>query len=159
ELKVFKEITEIYILIPALLGLKGNLEMTLASRLSTHANIGTMDNRSELKILIIGNIILIQLQAIVIGFLAAIISVFISRIAQGQFNFHHALVLCSSSVSTASIASSVLCLIMITIIVLSHKTCINPDNIATPIAESLGDLITLVILSIIGSFIFKTISM
>ncbi|CAF1065993.1 unnamed protein product [Rotaria magnacalcarata] len=158
ELKVFKEITEIYILIPALLGLKGNLEMTLASRLSTHANIGTMDNRSELKILIIGNIILIQLQAIVIGFLAAIISVFISRIAQGQFNFHHALVLCSSSVSTASIASSVLCLIMITIIVLSHKTCINPDNIATPIAESLGDLITLVILSIIGSFIFKTIN-
>ena len=33
--KVFKEITEIYILVPALLGLKGNLEMTLASRLST----------------------------------------------------------------------------------------------------------------------------
>ncbi|CAF3406857.1 unnamed protein product [Rotaria sp. Silwood1] len=35
ELSVFKEITEIYILVPALLGLKGNLEMTLASRLST----------------------------------------------------------------------------------------------------------------------------
>lgn len=35
ELDVFREITEIYILIPALLGLKGNLEMTLASRLST----------------------------------------------------------------------------------------------------------------------------
>ncbi|CAF4221937.1 unnamed protein product, partial [Adineta steineri] len=35
ELNVFKEITEIYILIPALLGLKRNLEVTLASRLST----------------------------------------------------------------------------------------------------------------------------
>jgi len=35
EMNVFKEITEIYILVPALLGLKGNLEMTLASRLST----------------------------------------------------------------------------------------------------------------------------
>jgi solute carrier family 41 len=34
-MNVFKEITEIYILVPALLGLKGNLEMTLASRLST----------------------------------------------------------------------------------------------------------------------------
>lgn len=31
----FKYITEIFILVPALLGLKGNLEMTLASRLST----------------------------------------------------------------------------------------------------------------------------
>ncbi|CAF4032393.1 unnamed protein product [Adineta steineri] len=35
ELNVFKEITEIYILIPALLGSKRNLEVTLASRLST----------------------------------------------------------------------------------------------------------------------------
>lgn len=31
----FQYITEIFILVPALLGLKGNLEMTLASRLST----------------------------------------------------------------------------------------------------------------------------
>ncbi len=33
--KVFEEINELFILVPALLGLKGNLEMTLASRLST----------------------------------------------------------------------------------------------------------------------------
>lgn len=32
---VFKNVTEVFILVPALLGLKGNLEMTLASRLST----------------------------------------------------------------------------------------------------------------------------
>ena len=32
---VFVEMSEIFILVPALLGLKGNLEMTLAARLST----------------------------------------------------------------------------------------------------------------------------
>lgn len=32
---VFRNVTEIFILVPPLLGLKGNLEMTLASRLST----------------------------------------------------------------------------------------------------------------------------
>lgn len=32
---VYEDINELFILIPALLGLKGNLEMTLASRLST----------------------------------------------------------------------------------------------------------------------------
>ncbi|CAF4279067.1 unnamed protein product, partial [Adineta steineri] len=37
ELNVFKEIIAIDIFVPALLGLKGNLEMTLASRLSTQA--------------------------------------------------------------------------------------------------------------------------
>ncbi|CAF1529236.1 unnamed protein product, partial [Adineta ricciae] len=63
ELPLFKQITEIYVLVPALLGLKGNLEMTLASRLSTQANIGNMDKRDELKSMIIGNIVLIQLQA------------------------------------------------------------------------------------------------
>lgn len=33
--EVFNEISEVFILVPALVGLKGNLEMTLASRLST----------------------------------------------------------------------------------------------------------------------------
>lgn len=33
--EVFKEMSEVFILVPALVGLKGNLEMTLASRLST----------------------------------------------------------------------------------------------------------------------------
>lgn len=38
---VFQEITEIFILVPAVLGMKGNLEMTLASRLSTAVSAGT----------------------------------------------------------------------------------------------------------------------
>ncbi|CAF1530236.1 unnamed protein product [Adineta steineri] len=40
KLNVFKEITEIYILVPALIGLKRNLEMILASRLPTHICVG-----------------------------------------------------------------------------------------------------------------------
>ncbi|CAF3273454.1 unnamed protein product [Rotaria socialis] len=157
ELSVFKEITEIYILVPALLGLKGNLEMTLASRLSTQANIGNMDKKSELKSMIVGNIVLTQLQAIIVGFLAALVSLAMGWVPQGNFNIRHALVLCSSSVSTASIASLVLGGIMIGVIVGSHKCKINPDNIATPIAASLGDLTTLAVLAGIGGFLFKII--
>lgn len=41
--QVFVTVSELFILVPALLGLKGNLEMTLASRLSTQANLGNMD--------------------------------------------------------------------------------------------------------------------
>ena len=36
---VYVSINELFILIPALLGLKGNLEMTLASRLSTAVSV------------------------------------------------------------------------------------------------------------------------
>jgi solute carrier family 41 len=38
---VFIHISEVFILVPALLGLKGNLEMTLASRLSTQVSPGS----------------------------------------------------------------------------------------------------------------------
>jgi len=37
--KVFVDIPQLIILVPPLLGLKGNLEMTLASRLSTQVTI------------------------------------------------------------------------------------------------------------------------
>jgi len=46
---------------------------------------------------------------------------------------------------------------MVIVIILSHKCKINPDNIATPIAASLGDLTTLAILAGIGGFLFQTI--
>jgi solute carrier family 41 len=36
---LFTQVPEVFILVPALLGLKGNLEMTLASRLSTLVSI------------------------------------------------------------------------------------------------------------------------
>jgi solute carrier family 41 len=62
--------------------------------------------------MIIGNIVLTQLQAIVVGFLAAIVSLAMGWVPQGHFNIRHALVLCSSSVSTASIASLALGLLI-----------------------------------------------
>ena len=42
---VYRSYPELFILVPALLGLKGNLEMTLASRLSTLANLGRLRER------------------------------------------------------------------------------------------------------------------
>ena len=46
---------------------------------------------------------------------------------------------------------------MIIVVVLSHKCNINPDNVATPIAASLGDLTTLALLAHISNFLFFTL--
>ncbi|XP_056414003.1 solute carrier family 41 member 1 isoform X2 [Hyla sarda] len=106
--EVFTNVTEVFILVPALLGLKGNLEMTLASRLSTAANIGQMETAKEKWSMIVGNMALIQVQATVVGFLASIAAVIFGWIPDGHFLIEHAVLLCASSVSTAFIASLVL---------------------------------------------------
>uniref|UniRef100_A0A1B6CM16 SLC41A/MgtE integral membrane domain-containing protein n=1 Tax=Clastoptera arizonana TaxID=38151 RepID=A0A1B6CM16_9HEMI len=80
--EVFIEVSEIIVLVPSLLGLKGNLEMTLASRLSTEANLGNMDNKQERFAMITGNLCLVQAQAIVIALLAAWVSVMFSGLVK-----------------------------------------------------------------------------
>lgn len=57
---MFKDVKALVVLIPALLGLKGNLDMCLASRLSTQANLGNMTSLKELYKMIIGNLLLVQ---------------------------------------------------------------------------------------------------
>ena len=44
---------------------------------------------------------------------------------------------------------------MIGVILGSRKVGINPDNVATPIAASLGDLITLSLLAAVSSTLFQ----
>ncbi|KAM9444327.1 solute carrier family 41 member 1-like [Clarias gariepinus] len=154
--KVFSEVNEVFILVPALLGLKGNLEMTLASRLSTAANMGQMDTANDMWKMIMGNLALIQVQATVVGSLAFVAAVIFGWISEGQWcHIDHAVLLCASSVATAFIASLVLGLIMIGVIIGSRKVGINPDNVATPIAASLGDLIALALLSSISTGLYQ----
>ncbi|KAK1137597.1 hypothetical protein K0M31_002100 [Melipona bicolor] len=152
---VYQTVSEVYILVPALLGLKGNLEMTLASRFSTHANLGHMDTKKQQWTLIVGNLALIQCQATVVGLLASLAAIILGWIPEAQFDIYHALLLCASALVTASIASFLLSLVMVAVILLSKQINIDPDNIATPIAASLGDLTTLMLLSGIASLLFK----
>lgn len=151
---VYQNVTEVYILVPALLGLKGNLEMTLASRLSTHANLGHLDSRKQKFSLITGNLALILCQAIVVGFLASLAAIVFGWIPKGLINIQHALLLCASSIVTAFGASFALGIIMIGVIIFSRHFNINPDNVATPIAASLGDLTTLAVLSYFASLFY-----
>lgn len=155
---VYKNVPEVYILVPALLGLKGNLEMTLASRLSTHANLGHLDNFKQQWHIVTGNLALILCQAIVVGFLASLAAIVFGWVPEGRFDIYHGLLLCASSVVTAFGASFVLGLIMVGVILFSRYFNINPDNVATPIAASLGDLTTLACLSWLASVFygFKT---
>ncbi|XP_016425357.1 solute carrier family 41 member 2-like [Sinocyclocheilus rhinocerous] len=101
---VFRNVTEIFILVPPL-GLKGNLEMTLASRLSTAVNVGRINSSSERWNLIIGNLALKQVQATVLGFLAALVASALGWILEEELIMKHVALLCCCSVVTAFTAS------------------------------------------------------
>nr|XP_049580295.1 solute carrier family 41 member 2 isoform X3 [Syngnathus scovelli] len=163
---VFQEITEIFILLPVVLGMKGNLEMTLASRLSTAVNAGKMELASEKWMLIIGNLAVKQLQSTILGLLASLMAIVLGWIADGRLPFNHVILLCSTSVCTTFVASLLqvhlqLCLgiIMVGVIIVSKRTGINPDNVATPMAASFGDLITLALLACFSQWFYSFIDL
>jgi len=151
----FKMVPEIIIVVPPLLGLKGNLEMTLAARMSTAANLGQMDERSKAISCIVGNLVLVQCQGIVVGFLASLCGLAMGWLPSGGGHYEHALLLCASAIVTASLASFALALVMIVVIVGARRCRCNPDNIATPIAASLGDVVTLGLLAWISDVLYN----
>ncbi|XP_066899357.1 solute carrier family 41 member 3 isoform X2 [Kogia breviceps] len=128
---VFTEVKDLLTLVPPLVGLKGNLEMTLASRLST------------------------AVQATVVGLLAAVAALLLGAASGQELDAAEVEVLCASSVITAFLAACTLGMLMVCIVIGARKLGVNPDNIATPIAASLGDLITLSLLAFVSSFFHK----
>ncbi|XP_028628920.1 solute carrier family 41 member 3 isoform X1 [Grammomys surdaster] len=152
---VFRDVKDLLTLVPPLVGLKGNLEMTLASRLSTSANTGQIDDRQERYKIISSNLAVVQVQATVVGLLAAVASLMLGTVSHEEFNWAKVALLCTSSVITAFLAALALGILMICIVIGARKFGVNPDNIATPIAASLGDIITLSILALMSSFFYS----
>ncbi|CAH1098924.1 unnamed protein product [Psylliodes chrysocephalus] len=145
--EVFNDIRALYVLVPALLGLKGNLDMCLSSRLSTQANLGNMNDRKEVIKMIIGNIVLVQIQAIVASCIVSVFATAASAGINGNFEWVHTLLLATASMLTATLSCFILDLLLVSVIFLSHKMKLNPDNLATPLAASVGDLVSLIVLS------------
>ncbi|KAG0314408.1 hypothetical protein BGZ99_008156, partial [Dissophora globulifera] len=146
--QVFVDISELIILIPILLNLKGNLEMNLASRLSTAANMGLLDQRSSRNAFIKGNLALLQVQSLTVGSVAGLFSFGLGAVVHPQTNnVNEIALMITASMLCAAMSSFVLGGFMCGLVLVCRKYHINPDNIACPLASSFGDLVTLVILA------------
>ncbi|KAG0296471.1 hypothetical protein BGZ96_009424 [Linnemannia gamsii] len=154
--QVFVDISELIILIPILLNLKGNLEMNLASRLSTAANLGLLDQRASRNAFIKGNLGLLQLQSLAVGSVAGLFSFGLGVVVHPTTNnFNEIALMITASMLCAAMSSFVLGGFMCGLVLVCRRYRINPDNIACPLASSFGDLVTLVILAAVAVFLQK----
>jgi solute carrier family 41 len=89
--------------------------------------------------------------------LGAVVAVVMGAIKSYDVELDRAYLLCASSLVTVSIASFVLGLITAGVIVFSRHCHINPDNVATPIAASLGDITSLTLLSWVSTELYDSL--
>ena len=82
-----QRIDELIMIIPVVLNLKGNLEMNLSARLGTAANMGDLDIPSKRRSIILGNLTLLQVQATVVSFFAAVVAFIMSHVVPGDATF------------------------------------------------------------------------
>ncbi|GAO46103.1 hypothetical protein G7K_0343-t1 [Saitoella complicata NRRL Y-17804] len=156
----FRRIEELFILVPILLNLKGCLELALAARLSTSAHLGELDIRRTRRSITLGNLALLQALSLAIGAIAGLWAFTLGYINKPHREswFESALMIVTSMVC-ASLSSVVLNSFMCMLVVLARMWCLDPDNIATPLAASLGDLITTIFLAVVSTAliaVFKT---
>ncbi|KIK47693.1 hypothetical protein CY34DRAFT_190899 [Suillus luteus UH-Slu-Lm8-n1] len=85
--RAMRTIDELIMIVPVVLNLKGNLEMNLSARMGTAANMGELDDRSAQRKIVGGNLALLQVQATVVAFVAACVSMLLGllvpKLSQG----------------------------------------------------------------------------
>lgn len=142
--EVFLKVDELFILVPPLLGLKGNLEMTLAARLSTAANLGEVSSLGEYLKVVLYNLSLVQGQATIVSLLTSCLAVILGLIVSlGQIDWSLVSLIFASALLAACVSGLLLGVVMAVTVYLCATFKLNPDNLATPLAAAMGDLVTL----------------
>lgn len=117
--------------------------------------MGYLDKKDQRNQILLGNLAVMQIQGIVVGAIAGMFSFILGIIVHGNMDtFAETCLMLAGSMITASISSLFLGALMCAIVLFSRFYKINPDNIATPLAASLGDIVTLSVLAA-SAFIFQ----
>ncbi|KZT51761.1 hypothetical protein CALCODRAFT_503127, partial [Calocera cornea HHB12733] len=161
----FARVPELLILVPVLDNLKGNVEMNLSARLSTAANTGMLDPRKTRKGIILGSLSVLQVQALAVSAVAAGVSfvlglVLPEREVEGirpKSGFMEFMMVMSASMSAASLSGAILGSFMCSLILVCRYFRLNPDNISSPIAACLGDLLTMALLALTSTVLIAWI--
>ncbi|KAH6928482.1 hypothetical protein HPB50_016755 [Hyalomma asiaticum] len=126
----FEHVTELFIVVPPLLGLKA------------------IPTAFFIK----------KCQACVLSLLSSVFAIVMGLASDDHFRIDQALFVASSSMATAAVASFLLGTVMVLVVAYSNRCHINPDNVATSVVDALGDMTTLAILAGFSTLLYGHIS-
>jgi mgtE-like transporter len=139
------------VLIPALLGLRGNINTTLGSRLGSAAHMGLISSKDfwndEMKENIKASLIL----TVVMSFLAGLLA-YVTTLALGDPSINM-LKIIVIAVIAGTIAGVILAFLTVSIVLWAFKRRVDPDNIIGPYLATFGDMITLACIFGVAIFI------
>ncbi|KAJ1925986.1 hypothetical protein IWQ60_004193 [Tieghemiomyces parasiticus] len=168
----FHQVTELFILVSILMNLKGNLEVNLSSRLSTLANLGELDDRMGRLTAVLGNLLLLLFQTLTVGFVAGVLASTLGFVFSGWDakpvesptaaadaipigNLQKTMLIIVTSMLTSFVGSLLIGVLSCVAIYASHRTGIDPDNVAIPLTSSFGDMTTVLLLSRFAQGLFQ----
>lgn len=143
----FHSLIGLFILIPGLMQLRGNISTSLAQRLGSGTHLGTISWKQGLNEPLRANIkvafFLVIIMSTALGVGAWLVSILLQLIAPQTglvLQLPHFLAI---ALVTALLASVFQVTITVTVSLFSHARGLDPDNITIPLVAALGDIITI----------------
>lgn len=134
EWPVFIYMPQISIMVPAFIGMIGNIETTLASRLSTTANLGRMDDWKNVGNVVVGNFMVVECQASMMALFAALMALIISTVREAtrdKITLETAFILCAGSVASSILANTLIASVVTILVIIGRRLHINPGLVSS----------------------------
>lgn len=154
--QVFRENTIFYMLLATVMAFKTNLEATLAARLSTCSNMGSIKSAMKKLEAFLGNLALVQTQSIIFGIMSTALVILINSFEHGSFEYMLSLRLMATGVAAICVNELISSCLILMVVVASERAGVNPDNVSTLIAAMFGDFSSVFFISVTAA-IFHTI--
>jgi mgtE-like transporter len=135
------EIPGLLILLPASLGMRGNISGALGSRLASSLHLGLIEPELKWNKPLSNNIWAAMLLNVLMSFLSGIIAYSAYELA--NFPDHaNVLQLTTISLIAGTLAGVILTVLSVSLAIVAYARGLDPDNILMPSLSTVGDIIT-----------------
>ena len=135
------EIPGLLILLPASLGMRGNISGALGSRLASALHLGLIDPELRWNKSLSNNIWAAILLNVLMSFLSGVIAYAAYELANFE-NHANVLELTAISLIAGTLAGLILTALSVSLAILAYARGLDPDNVLMPSLSTVGDIIT-----------------